>query len=103
MFVKDEMLNLVDPNRVNDKDTLLEKYSSDLSFMNKVKPSLIIDVKNTEDIQRIVKMANETKTPLIPISSGPPHFRGDTVPSVAEAVVVNLSGMKKIIRVDMGF
>jgi FAD/FMN-containing dehydrogenase len=34
------------------------------------------------------------------VSSGPPHFRGDTVPSTGGAVVVDLSGMKKIVFVD---
>ena len=45
-------------------------------------------------------MANETQTPLIPVSSGAPHFRGDTVPSVAGSIIVDLSKMKKIINID---
>ena len=47
----------------------------------------------------MVKLARETHTPLVPVSSGPPHFRGDTVPSAGGAVIVDLSGMKKIIMV----
>ncbi len=60
----------------------------------------IIKPKNRDDIEKIVKLARQTGTPLVPISSGPPHFRGDTVPSVGGAVIVDLSSMKKIIRVD---
>jgi len=37
--------------------------------------------------------------PLIPVSSGPPHFQGDTIPSQG-GVVVDLSRMKRIIRVN---
>ena len=51
-------------------------------------------------MQRIVKWANETITPLVPMSSGPPHFHGDTVPTVPEAIVVDLSSMKRIISID---
>jgi FAD/FMN-containing dehydrogenase len=36
----------------------------------------------------------------VPVSSGAPHFYGDTVPSVAEAVVVDLSRMKAIKKID---
>ena len=50
--------------------------------------------------RRIVVWANQTKTPLVPVSSGEPHFRGDTVPSVPEAVIVDLRRMDKIIRID---
>jgi FAD/FMN-containing dehydrogenase len=60
----------------------------------------VVKPKNAADVQAIVKLANETATPLIPVSSGPPHFRGDTVPSTGGAFIVDLSGMKKIINVD---
>jgi FAD/FMN-containing dehydrogenase len=52
------------------------------------------------EVQSIVKWANETGTPLFAVSSGPPHSNGDTVPGVDGAVIVDLSGMKQIIRVD---
>ena len=48
----------------------------------------------------IVLWANETQTPLVPVSSGAPHYRGATYPAVPEAVLVDLSGMKQILRID---
>jgi FAD/FMN-containing dehydrogenase len=39
------------------------------------------------------------KTPLIPISSGPPHFHGDTVPEQG-GVIVDFSLMKRIRKID---
>jgi FAD/FMN-containing dehydrogenase len=60
----------------------------------------VVKVQNAKQVERIVKWANETKTPLVPVSSGPPHHRGDTVPSVPEAVIVDLSGMKKILNIN---
>ena len=47
--------------------------------------------KNVDQVQEIVKWANQTRTTLVPVSSGPPHFRGDTVPSAGGAVIVDLS------------
>ena len=80
--------------------TELDGYSKDVSFVNRVRPASVVKPRTPEDIQKIVKFAAETKTPLVPVSSGPPHFRGDTVPSVGGAVIVDMSGMKKILVVD---
>lgn len=65
-----------------------------------MKPSFVVNPKNAHEVEKIVMWANQTRTPLIPVSSGPPRFHGDTVPSTAEAVIVNVSGMKEIIRID---
>jgi len=78
----------------------LDSFSKDVSFANRVRPASLVKLKTAADVQKILKFANETKTPLVPVSSGPPHFRGDTVPSVGGAVIVDLSGMKKILLVD---
>ena len=45
-------------------------------------------------------MGHHTSTLLVPVSSGGPPFRGDTVPSTGGAVVVDFSDMKKIPHVD---
>jgi hypothetical protein len=100
MFIKEQIGKEINSENIICSDSKLEEYSKDLSFVNRVKPSFIINVEKADDIQRIIKLANNTLTPLVPISSGPPHFRGDTVPSVAEAAIVDLSRLKKIIRVD---
>jgi hypothetical protein len=36
----------------------------------------------------------------VPLSSGGPHFHGDTVPNCSQAVILNLIGMKRIIKID---
>ncbi|MEW6550113.1 MAG: FAD-binding oxidoreductase [Spirochaetota bacterium] len=78
----------------------LERYSRDGSFAAPMKPRAVVKAKCAEEVQRIVQWANETKTPLVPVSSTGPRQRGDTVPSVPEAVVLDLSGMKKILSVN---
>ena len=79
---------------------ILDKYSRDMSFVNPVRPAYVVQPRTAQEVQKLVQLANETHTPLVPVSSGPPHFRGDTVPGTGGAVVVDLSGMKKIIFVD---
>jgi hypothetical protein len=92
--------NIVGSQYVINKQVMLDQYASDLSFVNAIKPDCIVRPKDADEIKKIMELARKTGTPLVPISSGPPHSRGDTVPSVGGAIIVDLSGMKKIIRVD---
>jgi hypothetical protein len=95
-----ELGKIVGNNNVLDSPAVLEEYSKDSSFAPRIIPRCVVKPGKVEEIQEVVKWANKTLTPLVPISSGPPHFRGDTVPSVGGAVIVDLSRMKKIIRID---
>ena len=97
---KDELAKIVGVENVLDDPKTLEAYSRDNSFVPPRKPRLVVKPKNVDEVQRIVQWANQTLTPLVPVSSGPPRFRGDTVPSAGGAVVVDLSRMNKIIRID---
>ena len=81
-------------------EPVLNAYSKDMSFIHAIRPALVVKPKTGEQITAIVKLARETGTPLIPVSSGPPHFRGDTVPGAGGAVVVDLSEMKQIIHIS---
>lgn len=91
---------IVGKENVADDAKTLERYSSDGSFAVPMKPRLVVRVKSADEVQSIVKLANETGTPLVPVSSTGTGQRGDTVPSVPEAVVVDMSGMKRIISVN---
>ncbi len=95
-----KLAKIVGAGNTSSKKSELDEYSRDMSFVNPVRPAYIVRPRNTADVEKIVKLAIETNTPLVPVSSGPPHFRGDTVPGIGGAVIVDLSGMKKIIRVD---
>ena len=58
----------------------------------------MVKPKNTEEMQELVKFANRTLTPLVPSSSGI-HFYGATLPEQG-GVIVDLSGMNKILEID---
>jgi FAD/FMN-containing dehydrogenase len=97
---KVELTGIVGDDNVFDDPAILEKYSKDSSFCSPMKPRFLVKVSSVNEVQKIVRWANKTSTPLIPVSSGPPHYKGDTVPTVPEAVIVDLSGMKKIISIN---
>jgi FAD/FMN-containing dehydrogenase len=100
-MVEEKVLaEIVGAGNVSGKQTALDEYAKDISFVNKVRPDYVVKPRNTEDIIKIVTLARETHTPLVPVSSGPPHFRGDTVPSVGGMVMVDLSVMKKVLHLD---
>ncbi len=96
----EDLRKIFGPGNVLDDVKTLEVYSKDESFVPGLKPRHVAKAQSAGQVQELVQWANRTMTPLVPLSSGPPHFRGDTVPSVPEAIIVDLSGMKKIIRVD---
>ncbi len=100
MIAKDRLTKIVGAGGVSDDPASLDEYARDMSFVNAVRPVCIVRPKDAEQVKKIVELANETLTPLVPVSSGPPHARGDTVPGTGGAVIVDMSGMKKIINVD---
>lgn len=100
MIKEEKLVEIVGAANVSREPAVLEEYATDMSFVNRVKPACVVKPRNAGEVKKIVNLANETLTPLVPVSSGFPHFRGDTVPSIGGAVIVDLSAMKKIIRVD---
>jgi FAD/FMN-containing dehydrogenase len=100
MIEEKELENIVGKTNVSHESETLKNYSKDISFVNSIRPAYVVRPRNSDDIKKIVKLTNETRTPLVPVSSGAPHFRGDTIPGTGGAVMVDLSGMKKIIRID---
>ncbi len=100
MINRQKLIKIVGAENVSYQSAVLDSYSSDISFVNAVRPTCVVKPANSGEIQKIVNIANDTHTPLVPVSSGPPHFRGDTVPGTGGAVIVDLSRMKKIISVD---
>jgi FAD/FMN-containing dehydrogenase len=100
MIAKEKLVKIVGAAGVSNRPDTLDGYSRDMSFVNSVRPAYVVRPRNAGDVRKLVKLANETLTPLVPVSSGPPHFRGDTVPGIGGAIIVDLSKMKKIINVD---
>ena len=94
------LAGIVGPESVSHDATTLTDYSGDRSFAPPISPAAVVRPGSAEEVTRLVAWANETATPLVPVSSGPPRHHGDTVPSVPGCVVVDLGRMDTIRRID---
>jgi len=97
---KSALIKIVGADHVLDDPEILESFASDQSYAPRRMPWFVVRPANADQVQKLVQWANETETPLVPVSSGPPHFHGDTVPSAPEGVIVDLSRMNEIKRID---
>lgn len=95
-----KLADLVGKNNIFTEEPALYEYSRDMSFVHPIKPAMVIKPGNAGQISGIIALARDSRTPIVPVSSGPPHFRGDTIPGTGGVVVLDLSGMKQIIHVD---
>jgi len=91
---------VVGADHVSDDPASLDQYAGDESFTERLLPRWVARPGSADEVERLLAWANETRTPLVPVSSGGPHFHGDTVPSVPGAVIVELMRMDRILRVD---
>ena len=84
MTLKEQLEHIVGPQHVFDQQETLQPYSKDQSFVPHSTPNFAVFPQSTDDVQKIVKLANRTKTPVIPFSSGL-NFNGATVPVTGES------------------
>ncbi|PSM53076.1 FAD/FMN-containing dehydrogenase [Campylobacter blaseri] len=77
-----------------------DAYSPEWDEPTEPIPSLAVAPKDTAEVQAIVKIANEYKIPLFPISTGKNLGYGSSAPNRRGDVVVDLKRMNKIIEVD---
>ncbi|MHB8895816.1 MAG: FAD-binding oxidoreductase [Candidatus Geothermincolia bacterium] len=62
-------------------------------------PCGVVRPADAQQVGRIVQLAKEKGINLVPVSSGPPHVKGGSVPA-GDGIVVDLSGMDAIARLD---
>lgn len=98
--VKKRLVEIVGKDHVSADPDDLAKFTDERSFGLKLAPRLVVKPTNAQQIQAMIVWANVSKIPLVPVSSGAPHFYGDTMPAVPGFVAVDLSGMNKILRID---
>jgi len=91
---------IVGSNNITTATEEMAEYADSSDPISLKTPGYAVRPENATEVEAIVKWANETRTPLVPVSSGPPHGRGDTTLAADGAVIVDLSRMKRIIRID---
>lgn len=98
MSIKDKLKKVVGPDNYFDDPKVLEAYSKDSSTVPTGMPNYVVKVKNTKQVEEILKMANEYKIPVVPVSSHV-HYNGSTIPRQG-GIILDLSLMNKIVEVD---
>ena len=97
--LKNRLSEFLKPDQISDRPEILDEYSHDHSFHSRGSPFLTVSPAGREQVRGIVKLAGENRIPLVPVSSGPPHFRGDTIPEQG-GIIVDLRQMRRIIKID---
>lgn len=92
--MKSAMIKIVGSDNISDHMNQLISYSG-----YKV-PSIIVWPRNTNDVKLIVQWANKHKVPVIPRSSSSPDLRDSSIPRVSDSIVIDLSKMNEILRID---
>jgi hypothetical protein len=97
--VNNRLKEILKPAQISDRPEILDKYTQDYSFHGKGSPSMVVFPDGKEEVQAIVRLAGETGTPLVPVSSGPPRFHAGTVPEQG-GIMVDFSRMNKIRKIN---
>ena len=93
-----ELETVVGSTRVLRDGAIRDRYARDTSHGTPRRPDVIVFAQTTDEVQRAVKLANQYRIPVTPRSSGV-GFYGAGIPEQG-GMVIDLSAMKKIRRVD---
>jgi len=77
--IRDELLEIVKAENFFDDPEVLEKFSKDFSLVPPGMPNYVMKPKDTREVQKIIKIANEHSIPLVPSSSWV-YFYGAAIP-----------------------
>jgi hypothetical protein len=94
------LMDIVGEASITEKPALGESYSLERDFIPALESRFSVRPKDVDEVQKIVLWANDTSTPLVPMSSGEPHLRSSTTPSALGSVQVDLREMKRIRKID---
>ncbi len=97
--IKKRLQDIVGEDFLVDDPESLREFASNLSGSAQGTPLCLVRPRGAVEVQSLVDLARETGLNLVPVSSGPPHVRGGTVPQ-GEGVIVDFSHMDNIVRVD---
>jgi hypothetical protein len=96
--IKQKLLEAVGAERFSDAPQILEAYSKDFSLVPKGAPDYVVKPKDAQEVQKVIKFANEHRLPVVLASSGV-HFHGATIPKKG-GIVLDLAGLNQILEVD---
>src|SRR4030042_1464395 len=91
--VVEELERIVGKERISTKTADLYVYGFDASIHHRT-PDAIVKPVNAQEVSEIVKLANRTRTPIIPRGAGT-AMCGHTVP-IKGGIIIDMTYMNKI-------
>jgi len=90
---------IVGSENVSDAKPICEAYvTRAIMDVSSRAPSIVVRPKNVEEIQAILKLANENKTPVVPHSGG--LSGGEATPTREGSILLDLRRMNQIVEVN---
>ncbi|TFG12806.1 FAD-binding oxidoreductase [Candidatus Thorarchaeota archaeon] len=99
MNIVSELVELLGAHSVSSDPAERYIYSYDMTENKARKPLAVVMPSTTDQVRKIVELANQQKIPLVPFITGQ-NVGGLTIPEVDNSVIVDLKKMKRIIEVD---
>jgi len=96
--IHERLKAIVGAERVGTDSKTLEKYSQDQSFVRPCLPDYVVFAESVREVEDVLKAANDTKTPVVPVSSGM-NLQGAAIPKEA-GIILDLSGMNKVGQIN---
>ena len=93
-----KVADIVGSEQVFTSGDLLDKYAASAGCSRIGRPDMVARVSTREQVQALVRLANECRVPVVPRSSAT-GFYGGAVPEQG-GIIIDMSGMKKILHID---
>lgn len=98
MDLREELTKIVGGENFSEDPEVLKAYSKDYSLAPRGVPNYVVKPKDVQEVQEVVKLANEHRIPLVPCSSKV-HFHGATIPREG-GIALALTRMNRILEID---
>ncbi len=79
-------------------DKTLEQYSRDESWEEPRRPDWVVKAGSTDQVQKVVQLANKHRLPVVPRSSGV-GLHGSGIP-LEGGIILDMQSMNRVLRVD---
>jgi FAD/FMN-containing dehydrogenase len=95
----ENLASIVSEDRLNDSQLIISSYSKDACHLTAERPGIVVMPTTVEEVQAIVNLCKESKTPLIAVG-GRNGICGACLPRVENAVMLDMVKMDRIIKID---
>ena len=92
-----ELKKLIGEDRVSQNETVLEQHSKDESYHTPILPEVVVFPKTTEEVSRIMKLAQKYETPVVPFGIGS-SLEGHVIP-IKKGISLDFTLMNKILEI----